>query len=59
MPLQDNLGPCCQMAEPEADRRDVDEGQKALGGLVVTGGDGEAASRHRSKADAERRTSAC
>ena len=27
------------MAEPEADRRDVDEAQEALGSLVVAGGD--------------------
>ena len=27
------------MAEPETDRRDVDEAQEALGGLVVAGGD--------------------
>ena len=27
------------MAEPEADRGDVDEAQEAFGGLVVTGGD--------------------
>jgi len=27
------------MAEPEADRRDVDEAQEAFGGLVVAGGD--------------------
>jgi hypothetical protein len=27
------------MAEPEADRGDVDEAQEAFGGLVVAGGD--------------------
>ena len=27
------------MAEPEADRRDVDEAQEALCGLVIAGGD--------------------